>query len=124
MPYRGDRWSLAGALMVGVAAVVVVVVAITAGSGEKYAAPPRPSAPVESPIPKQPLSGFGFSAVDDPSAHQLVLFGRAISLSRSGFPQLIGSFAAVWDDVLPPTPEAVWQSNLDHVVEQLRKSGR
>jgi hypothetical protein len=61
--------------MVGVAAVAVVVVAITAGSGEKSAAPPRPSAPVESPAPNQPLSGFGFSAVEDPSAHQLVLFG-------------------------------------------------
>jgi hypothetical protein len=28
------------------------------------------------------------------------------------FPQLIGSFAAVWDDVLPPTPQDVWDENL------------
>jgi diadenosine tetraphosphate (Ap4A) HIT family hydrolase len=28
------------------------------------------------------------------------------------FPQLIGSFAAVWDDVLPPTPPDVWDENL------------
>jgi diadenosine tetraphosphate (Ap4A) HIT family hydrolase len=27
-------------------------------------------------------------------------------------PQLIGSFAAVWDDVLPPTPEDVWRADL------------
>jgi diadenosine tetraphosphate (Ap4A) HIT family hydrolase len=36
------------------------------------------------------------------------------------FSQLIGSFAAVWDDVLPPTPDVVWRSNLDHVVQRLR----
>lgn len=34
-------------------------------------------------------------------------------------PQLIGSFAAIWDDVLPPMPEDVWRSNLDQVVRQL-----
>ncbi len=28
------------------------------------------------------------------------------------FPQLAGSFAAVWDDVLPPLPEHVWRANL------------
>jgi diadenosine tetraphosphate (Ap4A) HIT family hydrolase len=27
-------------------------------------------------------------------------------------PQLIGSFAAIWDDVLPPLPEEVWRANL------------
>lgn len=30
-------------------------------------------------------------------------------------PQLIGSFAAIWDDILPPTPDDVWQANLDLV---------
>jgi diadenosine tetraphosphate (Ap4A) HIT family hydrolase len=34
-------------------------------------------------------------------------------------PQLIGSFAAIWDDVLPPTPVHVWQGNIDAVVEAL-----
>lgn len=34
-------------------------------------------------------------------------------------PQLIGSFAAIWDDVLPPTPEEVWQANLDAVGREL-----
>jgi diadenosine tetraphosphate (Ap4A) HIT family hydrolase len=29
--------------------------------------------------------------------------------------QLIGSFAAIWDDVLPPTPEDVWRANLEAV---------
>jgi diadenosine tetraphosphate (Ap4A) HIT family hydrolase len=28
------------------------------------------------------------------------------------YPQLIGSFAAIWDDVLPPLPEEVWRENV------------
>ena len=31
------------------------------------------------------------------------------------FPQLIGSFAAVWDEILPPLPEEVWKQNVDIV---------
>jgi diadenosine tetraphosphate (Ap4A) HIT family hydrolase len=27
-------------------------------------------------------------------------------------PQLVGSFAAIWDDILPPTPEDVWRADL------------
>ena len=38
-------------------------------------------------------------------------------------PQLIGSFAAVWDDILPPTPEDVWRANLDSVVGELIRGG-
>lgn len=38
------------------------------------------------------------------------------------FPQLLGSFAAVWDDVLPPTPEETWKSNLDQVIRTLTGS--
>lgn len=34
-------------------------------------------------------------------------------------PQLYGTFAAIWDDVLPPTPEDVWRENLDRVVRAL-----
>jgi len=34
-------------------------------------------------------------------------------------PQLIGSFAAIWDDILPPVPEEIWRSNLDSVVAAL-----
>jgi len=33
--------------------------------------------------------------------------------------QLRSSFAAIWDDVLPPTPEDVWRANLDLVVGAL-----
>jgi diadenosine tetraphosphate (Ap4A) HIT family hydrolase len=36
------------------------------------------------------------------------------------FPQLIGSFAAIWDDVLPALPDDIWRSNLDHILEGLR----
>jgi diadenosine tetraphosphate (Ap4A) HIT family hydrolase len=35
------------------------------------------------------------------------------------FPQLIGSFAAVWDDILPPTPRDVWDENLALVARGL-----
>ena len=34
-------------------------------------------------------------------------------------PQLIGSFAAIWDDVLPPLPEDVWRANLAAVAQAL-----
>jgi diadenosine tetraphosphate (Ap4A) HIT family hydrolase len=35
-------------------------------------------------------------------------------------PQLIGSFAAIWDDILPPVPENIWRANLDAVVAAMR----
>jgi hypothetical protein len=35
-------------------------------------------------------------------------------------PQLIGSFAAIWDDVLPPLPDDVWRANLEIVARELR----
>jgi diadenosine tetraphosphate (Ap4A) HIT family hydrolase len=31
------------------------------------------------------------------------------------FPQLIGTFAAVWDDVLPPLPDDIWRANMELV---------
>jgi diadenosine tetraphosphate (Ap4A) HIT family hydrolase len=34
-------------------------------------------------------------------------------------PQLIGSFAAIWDDVLPPTPEEIWRADLAALVSAL-----
>lgn len=36
-------------------------------------------------------------------------------------PQLIGSFAAIWDDVLPPLPEDAWRANLEIVAGELNK---
>ena len=33
--------------------------------------------------------------------------------------QLVGSFAAIWDDILPPLPEDVWRANLDAVARTL-----
>jgi diadenosine tetraphosphate (Ap4A) HIT family hydrolase len=35
------------------------------------------------------------------------------------FPQLIGSFAAVWDEILPPLPEDLWRENLAIVAREL-----
>ncbi len=35
------------------------------------------------------------------------------------FEQLRSSFAAIWDDVLPPTPDDVWRANLELVVAAL-----
>jgi diadenosine tetraphosphate (Ap4A) HIT family hydrolase len=37
----------------------------------------------------------------------------------AGFWQLSGSFAAIWDDILPPIPEEVWRENLRVVAEAL-----
>ena len=34
-------------------------------------------------------------------------------------PQLKGSFAAIWDDVLPPLPEELWKENLRKVADAL-----
>lgn len=39
-----------------------------------------------------------------------------------GMEQLIGSFAAIWDDILPPTPPQVWDANLARVVASLAGS--
>src|SRR5581483_527120 len=45
------------------------------------------------------------------SAHCHIWFmGRTARLT-----QLRSSFAAVWDDILPPLPEDVWRANLEHV---------
>ena len=35
-------------------------------------------------------------------------------------PQLIGSFAAVWDDILPPVPEEIWRANIEAVAAAIR----
>ncbi len=34
-------------------------------------------------------------------------------------PQLIGSFATIWDDILPPVPEEIWRENLTAVRRNL-----
>jgi diadenosine tetraphosphate (Ap4A) HIT family hydrolase len=34
-------------------------------------------------------------------------------------PQLIGSFAAIWDDVLPPVAEDIWRADLQRLVAAL-----
>jgi diadenosine tetraphosphate (Ap4A) HIT family hydrolase len=39
-------------------------------------------------------------------------------------PQLLGTFAAVWDDILPPLPEEVWRANLAAVAAALSDPGR
>jgi len=36
-------------------------------------------------------------------------------------PQLIGSFAAIWDDILPPLPEEIWRENLAAVKAALEE---
>lgn len=33
--------------------------------------------------------------------------------------QLCGTFAAIWDDILPVTPDDIWQANVRHVAERL-----
>jgi len=34
-------------------------------------------------------------------------------------PQLRTSFAAIWDDILPPLPETLWRANLALVAREL-----
>jgi diadenosine tetraphosphate (Ap4A) HIT family hydrolase len=34
-------------------------------------------------------------------------------------PQLVGSFAAIWDDILPPLPEELWRENLAAIARAL-----
>jgi diadenosine tetraphosphate (Ap4A) HIT family hydrolase len=34
-------------------------------------------------------------------------------------PQLIGSFAAIWDDILPPVPEEIWRADLEKLAAAL-----
>jgi diadenosine tetraphosphate (Ap4A) HIT family hydrolase len=51
----------------------------------------------------------------DGSAHFHVWF-----MARPArIPQLVGSFAAIWDDVLPPVPEEIWRENLEIVRREL-----
>ena len=38
-------------------------------------------------------------------------------------PQLVGSFAAIWDDILPPVPEPIWRDNLATVAHALGSGG-
>jgi hypothetical protein len=38
-------------------------------------------------------------------------------------PQLIGSFAAIWDDILPPVPEDLWREDLRTVAEAMAAGG-
>ena len=37
------------------------------------------------------------------------------------FPHMASSFAAIWDDVLPPTPREVWDANVAAVVAALER---
>jgi hypothetical protein len=36
-------------------------------------------------------------------------------------PQLIGSFAAIWDDVVPPLPQEIWDANVEIVRRELNQ---
>jgi hypothetical protein len=38
-------------------------------------------------------------------------------------PQLRTSFAAIWDDILPPVPLEIWRSNLHAVARRLAATG-
>jgi diadenosine tetraphosphate (Ap4A) HIT family hydrolase len=39
-------------------------------------------------------------------------------------PQLLGTFAAIWDDILPPLPEEVWRENIAAVATALEVAER
>lgn len=104
---RLPRWS-------GVTAVVVAIVVITAGSTEgslrqraDVNRSPTPFADLQpTPVPGQPVTGFGFSAVDDPSAHQLVLFGGVDSYAM-GNPPVGEASTMAWDGAANEPQRAV-----------------
>lgn len=55
----------------------------------------------------------------DGSAHlHFWLMGRPARV-----PQLRGSFAAIWDDIVPPLPEKLWRENLHRVARALAAGG-
>lgn len=39
-------------------------------------------------------------------------------------PQLLGTFAAIWDDILPPLPEEIWRENVAAVAAALEAAER
>lgn len=55
------------------------------------------------------------AARGDGGAHLHSLF----LASPARMPQLHGSFAAVWDDILPPVPEDLWRADLHEVARKL-----
>ena len=52
----------------------------------------------------------------DGSAHLHVL----AMVRPARLPQVVGSFAVEWDDLLPPVPEDVWQREVDAVAAAMR----
>jgi hypothetical protein len=50
--------------------------------------------------------------------------GRGSLARPAGMRQLASSFALVWDDVLPPTPQDIWDENLALVVRSLEEQSR
>ena len=45
----------------------------------------------------------------------------AAAVRRADIPQLASSMAEIWDEVLPPTPEAVWRDNVVRVAEAMQR---
>ncbi|WP_411277281.1 hypothetical protein [Gaiella sp.] len=37
------------------------------------------------------------------------------------YSRAIGSLAAIWDDILPPTPEPIWRANIAAAVAVLER---
>lgn len=83
-----SKWMIAAALavLIAVAGGVGAVVAIL--QRPPTLSPPRPTptgtpfpfpSPPPTPVPGGPVLGFGFSAVDDPAAHQVLVFGEVDS---------------------------------------------
>ena len=57
-----------------------------------------------------------------PESGQTSLTHSAWLASRpDSVPQRFGSFAAIWDDILPPVPEETWRANLDAVAAALEE---
>jgi hypothetical protein len=84
MPYRGDRWTLGAAVMVGAAALVVVVLALSE-TGRGSVAPPSPIA-TTSPSPPPTLPDHALYAVSCAGAGDCWAVGFSSSVNGPGEP--------------------------------------
>jgi diadenosine tetraphosphate (Ap4A) HIT family hydrolase len=118
--WRDDHWALKGMGPTGLPMVALLV------PREHYrldTLPPELTATLGPMIQRvagaiRRIDGVGrthFNRFGDGSEHFHIWF-----MARPArLPQLIGSFAAIWDDILPRTPEDVWRANLDAVARAL-----
>jgi hypothetical protein len=102
MPYRGDRWTLGAALMVGAAALVVVVLALSE-TGRGSVAPPSPIA-TTSPLSPPTFPDYALYAVSCAGAGDCWAVGFSSSVNGPGEPLIEHYAGSRWAIVNSPNP--------------------